>query len=196
MFYPQAGLGEPVDYPDPRPGEMLPAFARRIEVSADVYAGVSMGGMVALELARIRPCRGVVLIASCRSARMAPTFASTILKLAPRLGKAKLPAWDVFVSRLGSVSENDRRLLVDMLHDQPIDRLREFARMICDWKGVADPGVPVVHVHGSEDLVIPIRFVKPDVVVRGGGHALNLSHAAEVNAVVRRFVSSCASGAA
>lgn len=192
MFHPQARLGEPVDYPDPEPGETLPQLARRIAVSADVFAGVSMGGMVALEMARIRPCRGVLLIASARHARMAPTFASDLLKLAPGLGRAKLPAWNLFVSRLGKVSASDRRLLVEMLHGQPLDRLREFARMICDWKGVADPGVPVAHVHGSRDLVIPIRFVQPDVIVPGGGHALNLSHAAPVNAVIERFVQSCA----
>jgi pimeloyl-ACP methyl ester carboxylesterase len=193
MFYPQAGLGTALNLPEPRRGESLADLARRIELPGDgpfVFGGVSMGGMVALELAKIRPCKGVLLIASSRNTRMVPPVAealSWILKAAPDLGpNVRLPAWRMLVSRLGPLSDADQRLLAEALHAHPLDRLREYTRMILEWEGVADPGVPVRHIHGDRDQIIPLRYVKPDVVIRGAGHGVNLSHAENVNDAIRQ----------
>ena len=44
--------------------------------------------------------------------------------------------------------------------------------------------VPVVHVHGDRDRVIPLARVAPDHVIAGAGHLLTLTHAAAVNALL------------
>jgi pimeloyl-ACP methyl ester carboxylesterase len=36
--------------------------------------------------------------------------------------------------------------------------------------------VPVHHVHGSRDRLIPLRRVRADRVVEGAGHLLTLTH--------------------
>ncbi len=54
---------------------------------------------------------------------------------------------------------------------------------ITNWDGCdPPPGVPVHHIHGGDDELIPCRRVRPDVVVPGGGHLLNVTHADAVNA--------------
>ena len=41
--------------------------------------------------------------------------------------------------------------------------------------------VPICHIHGERDLVLPIGQAKPDRVVAGAGHVLSLSHPRQVN---------------
>ncbi|HEX6096779.1 MAG TPA: hypothetical protein VF432_10685 [Thermoanaerobaculia bacterium] len=41
--------------------------------------------------------------------------------------------------------------------------------------------VPVHHVHGERDRLIPLHRVRPDRVVAAAGHLLNVTHGAEVN---------------
>lgn len=195
MFHRQKELGCEIEFPalpEPVRGGSLASFVKRIDIPPGpvIFGGVSMGGMVALELARIHPCRGVLLLSSARNIRMVSPmiqWLSGILKLAPNI-PFHLPAWSLFTERLGAIDKEDRSILAQALHDHPLDRLRDHARMILEWKGVEDPGVPVFHLHGDRDEIIPIRFVKPDAIVRGAGHAMNMSHAEEVNLAVKRWI--------
>lgn len=41
--------------------------------------------------------------------------------------------------------------------------------------------MPIYHVHGDRDRLIPVRRVKPDRVIAAAGHLLNVTHADAVN---------------
>jgi pimeloyl-ACP methyl ester carboxylesterase len=71
-----------------------------------------------------------------------------------------------------------------MARDLPVDFLRWAARAAVEWDGCPDPGVPVRQIHGDRDWVIPVARLKPDTIVAGGLHVLNMSHPAEVNAFI------------
>jgi pimeloyl-ACP methyl ester carboxylesterase len=49
------------------------------------------------------------------------------------------------------------------------------------WQGPERLTAPVFHIHGSADRIIPCRKVKPDVIVPGAGHLVNVTHAEPVN---------------
>ena len=40
------------------------------------------------------------------------------------------------------------------------------------------------HIHGNTDLIFPIIFVKPDVVIKGGGHLMIHKKAAEISVIL------------
>src|SRR6185503_21033432 len=71
LFEPQRAAFPGLEVPpwlDPHPGETLPAFAARMADRVGptgplVLGGVSFGGMVALEMARLVQPRAVVLVA-------------------------------------------------------------------------------------------------------------------------------------
>ena len=50
--------------------------------------------------------------------------------------------------------------------------------------------MPIYHVHGDRDRLIPVHRVKPDCVIAGAGHLLNLTHANAVNDFIARVASS------
>lgn len=150
-----------------------------------VIAGLSMGGMVALEMARAHGALAVGLIASCRS----PGPVSPALKIIERLGRVTPDACvgagkvvaGLFIGR-GRIAAPDRALLLQMARDCPVPFLRFAGPAITSWPGCPDPGAPVRHIHGTRDWVISPRASKPDILVPGGAHVLSMSHPAEVNA--------------
>lgn len=68
-----------------------------------------------------------------------------------------------------------------MLAATPPSFLRWAVNALFSWPGVTELPMPVHHVHGDRDRLIPIHRVKPDRVIRGAGHLLNLTHPDAVN---------------
>lgn len=73
------------------------------------------------------------------------------------------------------------QLFVDMLDATPPPFIRWAANAIFSWPSAEELSIPVRHIHGDRDHIIPLRRVAPDCVIRGAGHLLNLTHAAAVN---------------
>jgi pimeloyl-ACP methyl ester carboxylesterase len=183
--------------PEPRESlahyaERLAASVRQVERGPVIVGGLSLGGMLAFEMSRHLDARAVVLMASCRS----PAAVCGPLHLAERLGRvlpSMVVSWSLglaplVVGRGGGIRPGDRKLLGEMVSQVPVPLLRWGARAIMEWPGVERIEVPVHHIHGDHDWVIPLRCVKPTVVVPGGSHVLNLSHPREVNRLLREVV--------
>ncbi len=165
-----------------------------------VVGGLSLGGMVALEMSRHLPAASVVLMASCRESAAVTRllklaeFASRgiPLEVVERTKRIATPFLGRGRGAVGGVSPADRALLGEMLTTIPASFLRWAGRAIMEWPGATDLRVPVHHIHGDHDWVIPltrVRRTRPAIeieVVPGGAHVLNLSHPREVNAALAR----------
>jgi pimeloyl-ACP methyl ester carboxylesterase len=174
----------------PRRKESLQEYAARwgAALEADtrpaIIAGLSMGGMVALEMARAHGAIAVGLMASCRS----PEPISGALKAVERVGRVTPDALvdqgkviaGIFIGR-GRIAPESRAILMQMARECPLEFLRFAAPAITSWPGCPDPGVPVHHIHGTHDWVISRRGMAIDTLVPGGAHVLNMSHPEEVN---------------
>ena len=192
----------------PERRETLPEYAARLAATVPggrplILGGVSLGGMLAWEMAPYLKPQAVVLIASFRTR-------SGLNPLVRRLGVGLplLPAAAFEASKLlallvgGRVSRagGHRPLTVSMYCDSDARRLRWACRAVLDWHPRPDDrSVPVFHIHGDRDPIIPVGNVAADMVVNGGGHVINLTHAEEVNrfiaAAARRVVGSFDMGA-
>lgn len=153
-----------------------------------VVGGVSLGGMLALEMASHLEARAIVLIGGCRE----PGAINPLLRLGERAGRllpSPVVSWSrglgpLVLGRGGRVplARDDRRLLAEMVSDVSVPLLRWGGRAIFEWPG-ARPTVPVHHVHGECDWVIPTSRLnpRPQRIVPGGAHVVNMSHPREVN---------------
>ena len=155
-----------------------------------ILGGASFGGMLALEVAKIIKPRAVVLMGSCRH----PSAVARPLAIVEWLGRP-VPYWILerlkFLSgiggyALGPMEPAHQRLLSQMLRDTPMQFVAWSARAIFEWPGCPDPGVPVLHIHGRRDRVIPAAKVAADVWVDGCGHVPSMTHPQEVCEVLRR----------
>ena len=70
-----------------------------------------------------------------------------------------------------------------------LDVVREGSRMLLAWKG-SRPPCPVRLIHGDRDVLIRASAVKPDRIVRGGGHLINLTHPKAVNEFILESLNS------
>jgi pimeloyl-ACP methyl ester carboxylesterase len=150
--------------------------------------------MLALEMVRHLQPAMVLLIASCRG----PEGLRPIL----RLGRWLLPpatyrAWRVAQWLSGPVMRlrlqtprPHRAALLEMFKQSDPRFMHWTVRAILNWRPTPLEGVPVRHIHGRRDPLIPIGRVRADEIIPQGRHVINLTHAEEVNAFIRRAIDS------
>jgi pimeloyl-ACP methyl ester carboxylesterase len=177
----------------PSKGEDLTDYARRwagkLKLNAGcILVGVSFGGMVAQEISRLVKLRAVILISSCRSPESIPAHLKWASNLPtwPRLSKLLCHIFPRISGHfLGAETPEQRDLLIRMFLDTPDDFARWTVRAIRSWNGYHLAGTRIYHIHGNKDHLIPLGKVKPDRVILGGGHLINLTHPREVNGFIR-----------
>jgi pimeloyl-ACP methyl ester carboxylesterase len=194
LFTPQRKAFPTLEVPawlDPSPGETLPAFAarmaRHVEGGPDlVLGGVSFGGMVALEMARLLKPRAVVLIASCRSGADLRSHVQALAhvgcRLPTRLMRPSPAVWPVIAWGFGVKTAEARDLIRHFLETRSPAFVQWGLRGLLGWRPDQGPACPVYHIHGGADRLISAARVSPNRVVPGAGHLVNLTHADEVNA--------------
>lgn len=177
-------------WPDFAPGCTLASIAQEMSKSVrtgepHILAGVSMGGMVAQELAAITNPVKVVLISSWTGPTEWSLLARTGSSLQLYRSITHFTMWVTWpVKRI--LGQRDRvtdRLLWDMACAETARKIRIGTGAILRWKGSPWKG-PLVRIHGDNDSVVPMRF-PVDHVVRGGAHIMVLTRAEEVSRALR-----------
>ena len=181
LFDPQRELPVPFEVP-PWPkvssSDSLEDYAARFAAEVgpcDAIGGVSFGGMVSQAMAAQVGAKIVIGISTARTGRHIPgsiRFAKSIADV--------IPGVDRSMSLLGALPTRFRTQVMDMIRAARIDVVREGSRMLLAWKG-STPPCPVRLIHGDRDFLIRRSVVKPERVIRGGGHLINLTHPKAVN---------------
>jgi pimeloyl-ACP methyl ester carboxylesterase len=173
----------------PHKNETLAHYARRMAHSIDndqpcILGGVSLGGMVALEMAKYLRPKATVLIGSCRSRdELRPG-----LRLLEAVLSRTTPHWVVGAMRKPSAPllyagrhHQHQRLLTDMLLVTSPKFLKRTCRAILTWKGPDQLPTLVRQIHGERDMIMPVKKTQADRVIPAADHLINLTHADEVN---------------
>lgn len=149
-----------------------------------VLAGVSMGGMVAQELALLTKPEKIVLVSTWTGPKEWPwhVHVAKFLGLSWMIGSFTMCAMWPLKRILGRRPRDIDRLLWDMAIRQSAGKVRRGIEAVLRWKGSQWTG-PAVRIHGDADHVVPIRF-PVDHVVQGGPHIMVLTKAAEVSRLI------------
>ena len=173
--------------------ESLPAYARRvagtIDPTGELYVGgMSFGAMVALEAAQYLNPRGVFVIAGARSGRAVSWLVKWTIEVASRLPEAMVRAAMVsaplLVRMVGRSNRKQREFLLELAETSVVGLTQHGGRAMLNWTAPPlPPYCPIHHIHGHDDRMIPVKNLHPppDVVVPGGGHVINVTHAGMVN---------------
>ncbi|MBO3270072.1 alpha/beta fold hydrolase [Hymenobacter defluvii] len=180
----------------PEPRETLPHYVARMaeRVATDEHCllvGVSFGGVVALEMCRLRPLARPVLISSIPDADCLPPLLRIIrntgvyklvppqlLKLLPRVGQ-----WYFDISN-GEAYQLFREILRDM---EPVYTRWAIHRLL-HWDST-DIGQGV-QILGTRDRVFPPGPSSVDYLIPGGGHFMVLTHAEEISVILNGMLKS------
>jgi pimeloyl-ACP methyl ester carboxylesterase len=147
--------------------------------------------MVALEAARHLPrVLGCFLIGSVRSPDELPRRLR-VLRPATRLSRCVPFGWlhhasDVAVGIGRPILKPSTIAFLRQASSADPALLRWACRAVLTWESTGEPcSFPLHQIHGDRDLILPWRLTKPDVLVRGGGHVISLSHPVQVNDFIR-----------
>jgi|SRR5579859_3100854 len=200
LFYHQQKLFENSITPPwlpPQKNESLADYAHRWSTHLKLkpgccLVGVSFGGMVALEMAHWVKPKAVLLIGSCRSPSSIPSALRTAGSIPrwPVLGKILAQIFPFGRGWfLGARTKDQQDLLMQMFLESPNRFLAWTVGAIRGWGGFKGDFTKIHHIHGDEDHLIPIKNVRPDQVVKGGGHTINLTHPRQVNEFIKKWSS-------
>lgn len=160
--------------------ETLPEYAKRIAQKIQhpnpVLIGVSFGGILVQEMTRFIEARKVIIISSVK----------TNVEFPRRMKVAKTTkAYKLIPTNLVVNVESLSRFSFGYKIDQRLKLYEKFLRVrdkrYLDWaveqvilweRTIADE--KVVHIHGDDDDVFPIKHIQNCIVVKGGTHAMIL----------------------
>ncbi len=183
----------PLDWPRIEPNHSLADIARTLSERIDrskphVLLGVSMGGMVAQELALLTDPRKVILVSSITGPQEWPALLrnSRRFRLHNLITNFTMHATWPIRQWWNKGDPEIAKILFDMAVKQTAQQIRVSAGAILRWKGSQWKG-PIVRIHGDRDTLLPLRF-PVDHVVKGGSHVMMITRPKEIARIVQQVI--------
>jgi pimeloyl-ACP methyl ester carboxylesterase len=180
----------------PEEKESLRQYTNRLLAQIDTtqpvtLVGLSFGGIVALEIASIINCERVFLISSVKQPQELSGFLqllrrTRLYRLLP-FGWVKPLAIRLAPFWFDVVSERHRALLKNIVNETD-NRFAQWAiNAIMRWPG-SSPNAPIIHIHGTQDRVFPVRYLSDYIPIKGGGHFMIVTHAKLISKLLQKHL--------
>lgn len=174
--------------------ESLPEYAIRLFTpyysgKPFILIGLSLGGIVAVEIAKQFPPVCTVIISSVPVSSQLPPYFKLVREMnLPRhipAGLFKITA--TLKHYLLMKSWTNKRLMRRVIRDGNERFIKWGMNAVLSWTNEVLPR-PLNHIHGTWDEVFPVKYAKPTHVIRKGGHVLVVSHAGAINHILQEIL--------
>jgi pimeloyl-ACP methyl ester carboxylesterase len=183
-----------VQWIKPKVDEPLVNYVSRIREQIKdenpILIGLSFGGIVATELAKIIPIEKLILISSLKTKAEIPL----IYRLAGKTNLHRLIPYSIlkkdhFLNRwlFGAIKKNDRELFKRVLADTDVDFLKWAINCIVKWNNT-ELHANLFHIHGTADKLLPIHKSSEAIVIQNGGHLMVLDKAKHVSEALHQII--------
>jgi pimeloyl-ACP methyl ester carboxylesterase len=189
-----------IKWEQPNEIETIDKYAVRLstQISHDdpVLMGVSFGGMMAIEIAKILSLPKVIIVSSIKSFTELPRWMKLCAKYKfdkllpsrplhsiPPL-KALRPIQNYFLG----VHTAEEKAIANYFRDN-VDPLylRWSINQVLNWRNEWLPE-NVYHLHGENDHIFPLKKVKPTHIVRDAGHFMIMNRYKEINEILKEIL--------
>ena len=155
-----------------------------------ILLGVSLGGMLACEIAELTNPHKTIIISSAKSINELPkryTF------------QRKFPLYKIIGPRLAKLGSKILQPIVEpdrnkeketfkrMLGAKDPVFLRRTIAMIINWNR-QQAGSNIIHIHGDNDRTIPLRNVNADFTIKNGSHMMTLTNGKAIGRIVNEIL--------
>lgn len=178
----------------PDKGDTMKSYALKLlpqitEVNP-IIMGVSLGGMLATEIADLIPTKKVILISSSKCTKEVPW----LYRVAGLLGLLYLipitlvkHMYIMFYLLFGIKHQYDKELLKAVIRDTDNTFLLRASKMVATWKR-NNYNPAIVHIHGTADKILYPFSIKASYWVKDGGHMMVMLNHKEVNAILAKIL--------
>ncbi len=153
-----------------------------------ILVGVSFGGIIALEIAKLIDVEKIILISSAKTSAAIPTYFKVMARL--KLQRLMPPSAikkpnEILFWLFGIDSEEHRNLLTSIMEDTDEIFFSWAIETITRWQhdAVVDR---VIQIHGTKDRIL--SFQTADFIVKGGGHFMVVSRAKEISDIIKNVI--------
>jgi pimeloyl-ACP methyl ester carboxylesterase len=174
----------------PSPGEPFANYAQRMHESIPeenpILLGLSFGGMLSIEIAKLFPVKKLILISSVKTKQEQPWWMHAAGKLKlhqlvrPQPHPLFYPIENYF---LGVKEKQEVELAIHFRKTVNKDYLQWAIHNIVTWNNVTIPE-NILHIHGTADKLFPFRCVKANYQIKGGGHFMVYNRADEIGRIL------------
>ena len=186
-----------VNYPIPERNEQLKDYANRLinqidTTSSYAFIGVSLGGMLAVELNNSLTPKTTILVSSVKARNELPKPLKSLKHFPINKG---IPAicykWGSFIAQ--PIFEPDRKknkaTFKAMLKAKDPKFLKRATYMISNWENtqISDN---IFHIHGTDDNTLPLKHINADVIIESGSHMMMLTRGNEISEIIQMHLNS------
>jgi pimeloyl-ACP methyl ester carboxylesterase len=175
----------------PLPNDTMETYAKRmselITTKDPIIVGLSLGGMIAVEIAKLIPVKKVILISSAKTQKEIPPYFrfGRILPIQKWIPVGWIASsYGPIVWFLGAITNEQRDRLKKVIDKSLFYRFDKWAmNQVVHWRNETIPQ-NIVHIHGAKDKMLPLRFVKADHVINNGTHLMVLTQGKKIAEVL------------
>lgn len=189
---------EVIEWQKPFKNEDLTSYtfrmAEAIKDEQPILIGVSFGGMIALEIAKLRHIEKLILVSSIKNRKEMPFR----YRMVGRLGlnkffpMKKINESDTFLAlankRLGATTQEEKNFSNNYRKNADLDYTHWGINQILNWKNKDMPIAQVYHIHGDNDKIFPVKKIRPTHIVEGGTHLMIVNRATEISAIINSLI--------
>jgi pimeloyl-ACP methyl ester carboxylesterase len=179
----------------PNKNEQLAHYVKRL--AASIYEsnptiiGLSFGGIIAVEMAKLFPEAYIIQIASVKTHLELPLIYRWIglLKLHRLVPKCFLKYPNFLTYRMFGIEHKKEKALLNAIFARTNPEFRNWAiDVLLNWRNREIPS-RLIAIHGTKDRLIPIRNVKVDFPIEGAGHFLTVNKSKTLSELLKHLLS-------
>lgn len=186
-----------IKWPKHRKNETLQAYVKKLQsqIKKDtepILIGLSFGGIVAIELAKLIDPYKTIIISSIKTYHERPLkfmFMNSVKfhRLLPVKLVMQFRFWIKWL--VGNLSKKDMQLVELMIQETNIEFNKWAVDQVIQWQNeeLIDN---LTHIHGTQDRIFPDFYIKDAIRVRGGSHFMVANRAKEISKIIRKELSS------
>lgn len=180
----------------PLKNETLENYALRISINIDttedfIIMGLSFGGIMAQEIAKIKPPKKLILLSTIKNENEKPFWISInnyipFYRLFPNIILTSS-----FLIKIGSKIRKaiyHQSLDLNAIYTFRENEYLNWAfRNIIKWKNIEFDHRNTLHIHGTRDIIFPFGKIKNATKINKGTHMLIHERAEEVSEIINLF---------
>ena len=179
-----------IDWILPLENETLQNYALRISENISdensILIGLSFGGILSVEISKIKKFKKVFLLSSAKTKFEIPFYYRflgklNLLRIIPSSILKRVNSLTYLV--FGAKTNFEKNLLKDIVKNTDKHFLKWALHQIMNWKN-ENYSENIVHIQGDSDLILPHIFVKYDYLIKGGTHLMTLNQSKEIETII------------
>ena len=179
-----------IQWIDPLKNESIEGYTKRMSEQIHhcnpILFGLSFGGIISIEIAKIIPVEKIIIISSIKTFHEMPIWMRLTGKL--KLDKIFPLKTFRFIEPIENynlgIENKDEFKLVEQYRNAISQQYTNWSiHQILNWKNVWKPK-NISHIHGGKDHMFPIKNIKADYIIHDGGHFMIMNRSEKVNIII------------